>query len=82
MHELPLRYWLGQLKTNFEYEVEKISKVTADVDPMIKVGLFPERVVDFTVQKGQVDTILGGDNLEFHPIPLDQRLGLILSRSR
>ena len=70
------------MKTIFAYEVEKISKVVPDVDPMIKEGLFPDSIFDFTIQKGQVNILLGSDNLEFHPISWDQRVGLTLSRSR
>ncbi len=64
------------------FEVEKIGKVVPDVDPMIKAGLFPDGPFDFTLQKGVVDVLLGGDNLEFHPMLWDQRAGLVLSRSR
>ena len=61
------------------YEVGSIGKETKDLDPMIKVGLFPEGPFDFTVQKGMVDVLLGSDNIKFHPITWDERAGLILS---
>ena len=36
------------------FEVEKISKVAKDLDPMIKVGLFPEGPFDFALHKGTI----------------------------
>ncbi len=41
VHELPVRCGLGPMKTFIAYEVESIGKETKDLDPMIKVGLFP-----------------------------------------
>ncbi len=70
------------MKTITAYTVASIGKKTKDLDPMIKVGLFPEGPFDFTVQKGTVDILLGSNNIEFHPIIWDERAGLILSRSR
>ncbi len=81
-HELPVRCGLGPMKTLTAYEVSNIGRSTKDLDPMIKVGLFPDGPHDFTVQKGTVDVLLGSDNLEFHPIVWEERAGLTLSRSR
>ena len=42
IHELPVRCGLGPMKTFTAYEVPNIGRETKDLDPMIKVGLFPD----------------------------------------
>ena len=46
VHELPVRCGLGPMKMITAYEVESLGRETRDLDPMIKVGLFPDGLFD------------------------------------